>query len=90
MFRESFEKLEQEPPTDRPQHTAGRVLRLLNIYNHAANNCDVYRLMFGRRVSDAAARVQDLLAETFLYDIRNAANSGDRFPSAGGVLKHSC
>ena len=77
MFRESFENLEQEAHRQIDRSTPqAEYYGLLNIYNHAANNCDVYRLMFGRQGSAMlTARVQDLLAETFLYDIRNAAHS---------------
>jgi len=72
MFRESFEKLEQEAHRKIDRSTPqAEYYGLLNIYNHAANNRDVYRLMFGRQGSAMlTARVQDLLAETILYDIR--------------------
>lgn len=74
MFQESFQQLEQEAHSQ-IDRTAPQVefYGLLNIYRHAAMNCDVYRMMFGRQGSATlTARVQDLLAQTFLYDIRNA------------------
>lgn len=46
---------------------------LLNIYRHAEKNRDLYRVMFGRQgAAMLTARVQDLLAEAFLDDIRKA------------------
>jgi len=44
MFRESFENLEQEAHRQIDRSTPqAEYYGLLNIYNHAANNCDVYR-----------------------------------------------
>ena len=46
---------------------------LLSIFSHAEKNRDLYRVMFGGRgAAMLTARVQDLMAEAFLYDIRNA------------------
>jgi hypothetical protein len=46
---------------------------LLSIFRHVDKNRDLYRVMFGRQGSALlTARVQDLLAEVFLYDIRHA------------------
>jgi len=46
---------------------------LLNIFSHAEKNRDLYRVIFGGRgAATLTARVQDLMAEAFLYDIRNA------------------
>lgn len=46
---------------------------LLSIFSHAEKNRDLYRVTFGGRgAAMLTARVQDLMAEAFLYDIRNA------------------
>jgi AcrR family transcriptional regulator len=47
---------------------------LLNIFRHAAQHHDLYRVLFGRQGSARlAARAQDYLAGVFSYDIRHAA-----------------
>ena len=46
---------------------------LLNIFSHAEKNRDLYRVIFGGRgAAMLTARVQNLMAEAFLYDIHNA------------------
>ena len=51
---------------------------LLNIFSHAEKNRDLYRVIFGGRgAAMLTARVQDLMAEAFLYDIRNAPTRSD-------------
>jgi AcrR family transcriptional regulator len=51
---------------------------LLNIFGHAEKNRDLYRVMFGAKGSALlTARLQDLLVEIFLYDIRNAPRPRD-------------
>jgi len=45
---------------------------LLNNFKHAEKNHDLYRVMFGRQGSASlTARLQDFLAEVFLFDIQN-------------------
>jgi AcrR family transcriptional regulator len=51
---------------------------LLNIFRHAAKNCDLYRVMLGRLGSAIlTSRAQDFLAEVFLRDIRSAPETPD-------------
>jgi AcrR family transcriptional regulator len=46
---------------------------LLNIFRHAEENRDLYRVLFGRQGSAMlTTRAQDFMASVFLYDIRNA------------------
>ena len=73
-FREMFQELEQDAhrKLDRrlPQV---EYFGLANIFSHAAEHRDLYRVMFGRQGSAVlAARAQDFLASVFLADIRNA------------------
>lgn len=46
---------------------------LLNIFQHAEKNKDIYRVLLGGKGSPAiTARAEDYLARVFLFDIRNA------------------
>lgn len=48
-------------------------LGLLNVFRHAEENRDLYRVMFGGKGSAVlTGRAQDFLADAFLYDIRHA------------------
>ena len=73
-FRDSFQKLEQTAHQQLDRHMSQvEYYGLLNIYRHAKKNRDLYRVMFGRQGSGMlTARVQDYMADVFLYDIRNA------------------
>lgn len=52
---------------------------LRNIFHHAQNNRDLYRVVFGGQGSALlAGRVQDLLAGILLHDIRGAPRAGKR------------
>jgi len=73
-FRDLFQELEQEAheKLDRrlPQV---EYYGLLNIFSHATENRDLYRVMFGRQGSaELASRAQDFLANAILTDIRDA------------------
>jgi AcrR family transcriptional regulator len=73
-FQNSFESLEQEAhkQLDR-QMPQVEYFGLLNIFNHAWNNRDIYRVIFGRQGSASlSARAQDFLANAFLEDIHKA------------------
>ena len=51
---------------------------LLNIFQHAEKNRDLYRVMFGGQGSAMlTGRAQDYLANAFLYDIRQAPQSAE-------------
>lgn len=74
-FRDLFQELEQEAheKLDRrlPQV---EYYGLLNIFSHATENRDLYRVMFGRQGSaELASRAQDFLANAILTDIRDAS-----------------
>jgi len=76
-FRGLFLKLEQEAhqQLDRRMPQV-EYYGLLNIFRHAEKNRDLYRVMFGGQGSAMlTARVQDFMAEEFLFDIRNAPES---------------
>ena len=65
--REMHEKLDRNMPQV-------EYYGLLNIYRHAEKNRDVYRIMLGTRGSALlTGRVQDFIANLFLFDIRNAS-----------------
>ena len=73
-FRDLFQELEREAhqQLDRglPQV---EYYGFLNIFRHAEKNRDLYRVMLGSHGSAVlTGRVQDYLANVFLYDIRNA------------------
>jgi len=74
MFQDLFQELEQEAHKQLDRNMPQvEYYGLLNIFRHAEKNRDLYRVMFGRQGSAMlTARVQDFLAEVFLYDIRNA------------------
>lgn len=79
MFQDSLQELEQEAHKqfDRSMLQV-EFYGFLNIFRHAEKNGDLYRVMFGRQGSAMlTARVQDLLAKTFLYDIRNTPEPPD-------------
>lgn len=73
-FRELFQELEQEAHRQLDRNLPQvEYYGLLNIFRHADINRDLYRVIFGGRGSAMlTARVQDFLANVFLYDIRNA------------------
>jgi AcrR family transcriptional regulator len=73
-YQNSFQALEQEAhqQLDR-QMPQVEYYGLLNIFNHAGNNRDIYRVIFGRQGSASlSARAQDFLANAFLEDIHKA------------------
>ena len=77
MFQDLFRELEQKAH-NQLDRTMPQVeyYGLLNIFNHANQNKDLYRLMFGGQGSAMlTARVQDFLARSILDDIRNAPDS---------------
>ena len=78
-FQELFQALEQEAHQRLDRHAPQvEYYGLLNIFNHAEKNRDLYRVVFGRQGSATlTARVQDFLAEAFLYDIRRAPPPAD-------------
>jgi len=73
-FRERFQELEREAHQQLDRNMPQvEYFGLLNIFRHAEKNRDLYRVMFSRQGSAVlTARVQDFLANVFLYDIRNA------------------
>jgi AcrR family transcriptional regulator len=73
-FREIIQELEQAAHKELDRRMPQvEYYGLLNIYRHAAKNCDLYRVMLGRLGSAIlTSRAQDLLAELFLRDIRSA------------------
>lgn len=78
-FRNLFQDLEQEAhkKIDRRMPQV-EYYGLLNIFNHAEKNRDLYRLMFGGQGSAMlTSRAQDFLANAFLYDIRSAPEPPD-------------
>jgi AcrR family transcriptional regulator len=74
MFQDLFQEMEQEAHENLSRSTPQvEYYGLLNIFRHALKNRDLYRVMFGGQGSAMlTVRVQDFLAKTFLYDIRNA------------------
>jgi AcrR family transcriptional regulator len=79
MFQDMFIEMEQEAhkKLDRTMPQV-EYYGLLNIFHHAEKNRDLYRVMFGGLGSAMlTARVQDYLAKSFLYDIRNAPDPPD-------------
>ena len=79
MFQDSLQELEREAHKQIDRNMLQvEFYGFLNIFRHAEQNGDLYRVMFGRQGSAVlTARVQDLLAKTFLYDIRNAPEPPD-------------
>ncbi len=73
-FRDLFHELEREAHKQLdPRRPQAEYYGLLNIFQHVDKNRDLYRVMFGRHGSALlTARVQDFLAQAFVYDIRNA------------------
>jgi AcrR family transcriptional regulator len=73
-FRELFQELEQEAHKHLDRNLPQvEYFGLLNIFRHADKNRDLYLVMFGGQGSAIlTARVQDFLADVFVYDIRNA------------------
>ena len=78
-FKDLFQELEREAHYQLDRHMPQvEYYGLLNIFRHAENNRDLYRLMFGSQGSAVlTGRVQDFLANVFLYDIRNAPQPTD-------------
>jgi AcrR family transcriptional regulator len=73
-FQDQFQQLEQyaHQRLDR-QMPQVEYYGLLNMFEHAAKNRDIYRVMFGSQGSARLAiRAQDFLVDVFLFDIRNA------------------
>jgi AcrR family transcriptional regulator len=79
MFQDMFKEMEQEAHKQLNRNLPQvEYFGLLNIFHHAEKNRDLYRVMFGGQGSALlTARVQDFLAKTFLYDIRNAPEYSD-------------
>ena len=78
-FQDLFQELEREAhqQLDRCMPQV-EYYGLLNIFRHAENNRDLYRVMLGSQGSAVlTGRVQDFLANVFLYDIRNAPEPTD-------------
>jgi AcrR family transcriptional regulator len=73
-FRELFQQLEQQAHERLDRRTPQvEFYGLLNIFQHAEENRDLYRVMFGGQGGTMLTnRAQDFLAEIFLTDIRNA------------------
>jgi AcrR family transcriptional regulator len=73
-FRELFQELEQQAHQQLdPRLPQVEYYGLLNIFRHAEQHRDLYRVMVGGNGSARlTARVQDFLAEAFRYDIRHA------------------
>ena len=79
-FQDQFQQLEQyaHRKLDR-QMPQVEYYGLLNMFEHAARNRDIYRVMFGSQGSSRLAiRAQDFLVDVFLYDIRNAPPDTER------------
>ena len=74
VFQELFRTLEQDAHRQLDRNVPGvEYYGLLNIFHHAEKHRDLYRVMLGGKGSAMlTARVQDFMAESFLYDIRNA------------------
>jgi len=74
VFQELFRTLEQEAHRQLDRNAPGvEYYGLLNIFHHAEKNRDLYKIMLGGKGSALlTARVQEFMAESFLYDIRNA------------------
>jgi len=74
VFQELFQTLEQDAHRQLDRTAPGvEYYGLLNIFRHAEKNRDLYRIMLGGKGSALlTGRVQDFMAESFLYDIRNA------------------
>lgn len=73
-FQDIFQKLEQQAHKQLDRHTPQvEYYGLLNIFRHAEQNRDLYRVMFGGQGSAfLTARAQDFLAKAFLKDIQTA------------------
>jgi len=73
-FRELFAQLETEAHAQLERGAAQvEYYGLLNIFQHAEQNRDLYRVLFGSQGSALLmSRAQDLLAQTFLSDVRQA------------------
>jgi AcrR family transcriptional regulator len=73
-FQDLFQQLEQQAHKQLDRHMPQvEYYGLLNIFEHAEKNRDLYRVMFGGQGSAMlTARAQDFLAKAFLYDIQNA------------------
>ena len=74
-FQELFQELEQEAHSKLDRRLPQvEYYGLLNIFQHAEKNRDLYRVMFGGQGSAMlTGRAQDYLANVFLYDIRQAS-----------------
>jgi AcrR family transcriptional regulator len=83
-FRELFQELEQEAHKKLDRHMPQvEYYGLLNIFHHAEQNRDLYRVMFGGQGSALqTVRVQNLLANVILFDIHN----GPQSPEAGFAI----
>lgn len=79
MFQDLFQEMEQKAH-QQLDRTLPQVeyFGLLNIFNHAGQNRDLYRLMFGGQGPGILKdRVQGFMAQSFLYDIRHAPEPPD-------------
>jgi AcrR family transcriptional regulator len=83
MFREMFDRLEQQAHRQIDRSAPGvEYYGFRNIFEHAAENRDLYRVVFGGKGSAALTeRIQNHMAAAFLEDIHSA-------PPAGGVDFH--
>ena len=73
-FKDLFQELEQQAHQQLDRHTPQvEYYGLVNIFRHAENNRDLYRVMFGGQGSALlTTRAQDFLANAFLRDIQTA------------------
>jgi AcrR family transcriptional regulator len=73
-FEDLFQELERQAHERLDRRTPQvEYYGLLNIFRHAQENRQLYRLMFGRQGSAALmARAQDYIAAAFLEDVRKA------------------
>ena len=78
-FQDLFHELEQEAHSKLDRRLPQvEYFGLLNIFQHAEKNRDLYRVMFGGQGSAMlTGRAQDYLANAFLYDIRQAPQSAE-------------
>jgi len=78
-FQDLFHELEQEAHSKLDRRLPQvEYFGLLNIFQHAEKNRDLYRVMFGGQGSAMlTGRAQDYLANAFLDDIRQAPQSAE-------------
>ena len=73
-FQDMFADMERSAHQQLDRHLSQvEFFGLLNIFRHARQNRDLYRVMFGGQGSARlAARAQDYLVDVFLHDIHNS------------------